>query len=96
MIKLYNSLTHDKQEFVTHEPGKVTMSHSGPGGSGHNQGLVLGEFGYDVAMISFGSGNEALLGVIGNQVDFTNPNISTLGSYIEDKTESLLELFYKL
>ena len=30
MIKLYNSLTHDKQEFVTHEPGKVAMYTCGP------------------------------------------------------------------
>ena len=52
------------------------MSHSGPGGSGHNQGLVLKELGYEVAMTSFDSGNDALLGVIGGQVDFTNPNIS--------------------
>ena len=39
---------------------KMTMSHSGPGGSGHNQGLVLKELGYDVAMTSFDSGNDAL------------------------------------
>ena len=34
-------------------------------------------------LTSFDSGNDALLGVIGGQVDFTNPNISTLGGYIE-------------
>lgn len=67
---------------IRKKPGRITMSHSGPGGSGHNQGLVLGELDYKAAMISFGSGNEALLGVIGNQVDFTNPNISTLAGYI--------------
>ena len=44
---------------IKEKPGRLTMSHSGPGGSGHNQGLVLGELGYDVAMISFGSGNES-------------------------------------
>ena len=74
-------------------PGKVTMSHSGPGGSGHNQGLVLKELGYDVAMTSFDSGNDALLGVIGGQVDFTNPNISTLGGYIERGDVTPLAVF---
>lgn len=74
-------------------PGKVTMSHSGPGGSGHNQGLVLKELGYDVAMTSFDSGNDALLGVIGGQVDFTNPNISTLGGYIESGDVKPLAVF---
>ena len=78
---------------IREKPGKVTMSHSGPGGSGHNQGLVLGEFGYEVAMISFGSGNEALLGVIGNQVDFTNPNISTLSGYIASGEVKPLAVF---
>lgn len=29
-MKLYNSLTHTKDEFVTHEPGKVTMYTCGP------------------------------------------------------------------
>lgn len=74
-------------------PGKITMSHSGPGGSGHNQGLVLKEFGYDVAMTSFESGNAALLGVLSNQVDFTNPNISSLGSYIESGDVKVLAVF---
>ena len=74
-------------------PGKITMSHSGPGGSGHNQGLVLKELGYEVAMTSFDSGNDALLGVIGGQVDFTNPNISTLGGYIESGDVKPLAVF---
>ena len=88
----YNTL-EELLAAIKEKPGKLTMSHSGPGGSGHNQGLVLGEFGYDVAMISFGSGNEALLGVIGGQVDFTNPNISTLGSYIESGEVKPLAVF---
>jgi len=78
---------------IKENPGQLTMSHSGPGGSGHNQGLVLGEFGYDVAMISYGSGNDALLGVVGGQVDFTNPNISTLASYIESGEVKPLAVF---
>lgn len=78
---------------IKENPGKITMSHSGPGGSGHNQGLVLGELGYDVAMTSFDSGNDALLGVIGGQVDFTNPNISTLQGYIASGDVKALAVF---
>ena len=88
----YNTL-EELLAAIKENPGKVTMAHSGPGGSGHNQGLVLGVFGYDVAMISFDSGNAALLGVIGGQVDFTNPNISTLGSYIESGEVKPLAVF---
>jgi len=88
----YNTMD-DLLAAIKEKPGKITMSHSGPGGSGHNQGLVLGEFGYKVAMISFNSGNEALLGVIGNQVDFTNPNISTLSGYIASGDVKPLAVF---
>lgn len=88
----YNTLG-ELLEDIKANPGKITMSHSGPGGSGHNQGLVLKELGYEVAMTSFDSGNDALLGVIGGQVDFTNPNISTLGGYIESGDVKALAVF---
>lgn len=88
----YNTL-QELLEDMKANPGKITMSHSGPGGSGHNQGLVLKELGYDVSMTSFESGNAALLGVLGNQVDFTNPNISSLGSYIESGEVKPLAVF---
>ncbi len=29
-MKLYNSLTHEKEEFIPHEPGKVKMYTCGP------------------------------------------------------------------
>lgn len=88
----YNTL-EELLDDIKANPGKVTMAHSGPGGSGHNQGLVLKELGYDVAMTSFDSGNDSLLGVIGGQVDFTNPNISTLGGYIESGDVKPLAVF---
>lgn len=88
----YNSL-EELLDDIKANPGKVTMSHSGPGGSGHNQGLVLKELGYEVAMTSFDSGSDALIGVIGGQVDFTNPNISTLGGYIESGDVKPLAVF---
>lgn len=88
----YNTL-EELLNAIKENPGKVTMSHSGPGGSGHNQGLVLGVLGYDVAMTSFDSGNDALLGVVSGQVDFTNPNISTLGGYIASGDVKPLAVF---
>lgn len=88
----YNTL-EELLDDIKANPGKVTMAHSGPGGSGHNQGLVLKELGYDVAMTSFDSGNDSLLGVIGGQVDFTNPNISTLGGFIESGDVKPLAVF---
>lgn len=88
----YNTL-EELLDDIKANPGKITMSHSGPGGSGHNQGLVLKELDYEVAMTSFDSGNDALLGVIGGQVDFTNPNISTLGGYIESGDVKPLAVF---
>lgn len=88
----YNTL-EELLDDIKANPGKITMAHSGPGGSGHNQGLVLKELGYDVAMTSFDSGNDSLLGVIGGQVDFTNPNISTLGGFIESGDVKPLAVF---
>lgn len=88
----YNTL-EELLNAIKENPGKITMSHSGPGGSGHNQGLVLGELGYEVSMTSFDSGNDALLGVIGGQVDFTNPNISTLQGYIASGEVKALAVF---
>lgn len=88
----YNTL-QDLLDDIKANPNKITMSHSGPGGSGHNQGLVLKELGYEVSMTSFESGNAALLGVLGGQVDFTNPNISSLGSYIESGEVKALAVF---
>lgn len=88
----YNTL-QELLDDIKANPGKITMSHSGPGGSGHNQGLVLKELGYDVAMTSFDSGNDALIGVVGGQVDFTNPNISSLGSYLESGEVKALAVF---
>jgi len=78
---------------IKENPGKVTMSHSGPGGSGHNQGLILKELGLEVAMTAFDGGTNALLGVIGDQVDFTNPNLSFTTGYIDSGDVKVLAVF---
>ncbi|MTI56626.1 tripartite tricarboxylate transporter substrate binding protein [Geosporobacter ferrireducens] len=88
----YNTL-QELLEDMKKNPGKVTMSHSGPGGSGHNQGLILKELGYEVAMTAFDSGNNALLGVLGEQVAFTNPNLSFASGYIDSGDIKVLAVF---
>lgn len=88
----YNTL-EELLQAIKENPGKVTMSHSGPGGSGHNQGLILKTLGYDVAMTGFDSGNNALLGVLGDQVDFTNPNLSSVTSYMASGDVKVLAVF---
>jgi len=63
-------------------PGKVRMSYSGPGASGHIQGLILRKVGLDVALIPFGGGAEAMLAVLGGQVEFTSPNTAPALGYV--------------
>jgi len=88
----YNTL-EDLLADIKANPGKITMSHSGPGGSGHNQGLILQELGYETAMTAFDSGNNALLGVLGDQVAFTNPNLSFTSGYIDSGDVKVLAVF---
>lgn len=64
-------------------PAKVKMSYTGPGGSGHVQGLIMEKLGYKPAMTAYTSGGECALAVIGGQVDFTNSNYSTIAQYIK-------------
>lgn len=74
-------------------PGKVRMSYSGPGASGHIQGLLYGKAGLQISMTAFGGGNPALLAVMGNQVEFTNANLSSVVEYIRSGKLRLLAIF---
>lgn len=74
-------------------PGKVRMSHSGPGASGHIQGLLYAKAGMKIAMTSFGGGNPALLAVMGKQVEFTNANLSSVLEYIRSGKLRALAMF---
>jgi tripartite-type tricarboxylate transporter receptor subunit TctC len=64
-------------------PGKVKMSYTGPGGSGHVQALVYNKFGLDMALTAYSSGGDGIVAVLGDQVDFTNSNYSTIPAYLE-------------
>ena len=64
-------------------PGKIQMSYTGPGGSGHVQALIMNQFGYEPALTAYASGAEGITAVLGGQVVFTNSNFSTVKSYIE-------------
>lgn len=64
-------------------PGKIKMSYSGPGASGHLQGLLLKELGLDVAMTPYGGGNPSMLATISGEVDFTFGNYGTVKDYLE-------------
>ena len=64
-------------------PGKIRFSYTGPGASGHIQGLLMQQKGgLKFSMTPFGSGNDSLLAVLGGQVDFTSPNVGTIKDYI--------------
>lgn len=71
-------------------PGKVKMSYTGPGGSGHVQSLILKHFGYEAANIAYAGGADAIVAVLGDQVDFTNANYSTVTGYLASGDLKLL------
>lgn len=71
-------------------PGKVKMSYTGPGGSGHVQSLIYNKMGLDMALTAYAGGSECIVAVLGGQVDFTNSNFSTVTGYIESGDLRLL------
>lgn len=71
-------------------PGKVKMSHTGPGGSGHVQSLIYNKLGLDMALTAYPGGSDCIVAVLGNQVDFTNSNFSTVTGYLESGDLRLL------
>ncbi len=62
---------------------KVKMSYTGPGGSGHVQSLVYEKLGYHAELIPYSGGMDCIVALLGDQVDFTNANYSTVASFIE-------------
>lgn len=64
-------------------PGKVKMSYSGPGASGHLQGLLFQDVGLDISMTPYGGGSPAMIATISGEVDFTFGNYGTVKDYLE-------------
>lgn len=80
----------DLVEDMQARPNEVKMSYTGPGGSGHVQSLIYNELGLDAALTAYESGSDCIIAVLGNQVEFTNANFSTVTSYIDSGDLKLL------
>ena len=85
----YNTLA-DLLADMKANPGKIKMSYTGPGGSGHVQGLIMEKLGYVPAMTAYKGGSDCYLAVLSGEVDFTNSNISTVKALIESGDLRLL------
>ncbi|MBQ0071232.1 MAG: tripartite tricarboxylate transporter substrate binding protein, partial [Spirochaetales bacterium] len=71
-------------------PGKIKMSYTGPGGSGHVQAIIMEKLGYVPALTAYSSGKDGYLAVMSGEVAFTNSNISTVKALIESGDLRLL------
>lgn len=80
----------DLVEDMKANPGKVKMSYTGPGGSGHVQSLIYNKLGLDAALTAYEGGSECIVAVLGDQVEFTNSNFSTVTGYLESGDLKLL------
>ncbi|MGE4454123.1 MAG: Bug family tripartite tricarboxylate transporter substrate binding protein [Sphaerochaeta sp.] len=85
----YDTL-QDLVDDIKSRPGKVKMSYTGPGGSGHVQAMIYGKFGMEMALTAYPGGADCILAVLGDQVDFTNSNYSTVTGYLESGDLKLL------
>ncbi|MGE4583352.1 MAG: Bug family tripartite tricarboxylate transporter substrate binding protein [Sphaerochaeta sp.] len=80
----------DLVDDIKARPGKVKMSYTGPGGSGHVQALIYNKMGLDMALTAYPGGADCILAVLGKQVDFTNSNYSTVTGYLASGDLKLL------
>ena len=78
---------------IKSNPGKIKMAYSGPGASGHIQGLLLEKMGYQTSMTPFGGGAAGLTAVMGGQVAFTFANAATTLGYIKSGDLKPLAVF---
>ncbi len=78
---------------IEENPGKIKLSYSGPGASGHIQGLLFNQVGLKVNAIPFGGGAPAMTATIGGQVDFTFGNVGTTLQYILNGDLKALAVF---
>lgn len=61
----------------------LSMSYTGPGGSGHVQALLYQQLGAKLTLTPFDGGREAIVALLGEQVDFTNSNASVVWQFVE-------------
>lgn len=75
---------------IKSRPGKVKMSYTGPGGSGHVQALIYNKMGLEMALTAYPGGADCIVAVLGKQVEFTNSNYSTVTGYLQSGDLKLL------
>ncbi len=63
-------------------PNKLNLCYSGPGASGHIQGLLLKKAGVEFNMTPLGGGTAQMLSVISGESEMTNPSRSTVTEYL--------------
>lgn len=84
------------EEFVAEckaNPGKYTYSQGSVGGIGHVQtAVMLADSGIleDTVMLSYDSGGEAVLALVGGHVDFTVASPAEIAQYVEEGSMKLL------
>lgn len=88
----YNTFK-DLVDDIKANPGKVKMSYSGPGASGHLQGLLFKDIGLDISMTPYGGGNPSMIATISGEVDFTFGNYGTIKDYLEVGDLKALAIF---
>lgn len=81
----YNTL-EDLFNDMKARPGKVKLSYTGPGGSGHVQSLILNALGYEMSLTAYAGGSDGILAVLNGSVDFTNANYSTVIDHLASGT----------
>lgn len=86
MVVKKNSQYSDLSSLISalkDESKKVSMSYTGPGGSGHVQSIIYEKLGLKPALIAYTGGRECLTAVLAGQIDFTNSNYSVAAPLIE-------------
>ncbi|NLY37556.1 MAG: tripartite tricarboxylate transporter substrate binding protein [Tissierellia bacterium] len=69
--------------FAAMQDKGLSMSYTGPGGSGHIQALLYEKLGAKLTLTPFPGGLDAIVALMGDQVDFTNSNASVVWEYIQ-------------
>lgn len=83
VVKADGPYQNVKQLFEAMEDEGLSMSYTGPGGSGHIQALLYEKLGAKLTLTPFPGGLDAIVALMGNQVDFTNSNASVVWEYIQ-------------